>query len=77
MPSRIVASTEARKPTFLGIRVAATNLTQRHVMSGFAFLGRTAGFDIVQHLIPYDSHSTFGRAFVVGLLNTILMRSCQ
>jgi general L-amino acid transport system permease protein len=57
----------------LFIRIAATNLTQRHVVSGFAFLGRTAGFDIVQHLIPYDSHSTFGRAFVVGLLNTILM----
>jgi len=58
---------------FLGIRIAATNLAQRHVVSGFEFLGRTAGFDIVQHLIPYDSHSTFGRAFVVGLLNTILM----
>jgi general L-amino acid transport system permease protein len=56
-----------------GVRVAANNLAQRHVVSGFDFLGRTAGFDIVQHLIPYDSHSTFGRAFVVGLLNTILM----
>ena len=58
---------------FLGVRVAAHNLAQRHVVSGFDFLGRTAGFDIVQHLIPYDSHSTFGRAFVVGLLNTILI----
>ena len=57
----------------LGVWVAADNLAQRHVVSGFEFLGRTAGFDIVQHLIPYDSHSTFGRAFVVGLLNTILM----
>ncbi len=54
-------------------RIAADNLAQRHVVSGFAFLGRTAGFDIVQHLIAYDSHSTFGRAFAVGLLNTILV----
>ena len=34
----------------------------------------TAGFDISQTLIPYSSQaSTYGRAFWVGLLNTLLV----
>ena len=34
---------------------------------------RTAGFDISQTLIPYTTRSTYGRAFWVGLLNTLLV----
>jgi len=41
--------------------------------SGFGFLGNTAGFDIVQHLIPYSEQSTYGRVLLVGLLNTLLV----
>ena len=41
--------------------------------SGFAFLGNTAGFDIIQHLIPYSETSTYGRVLLVGLLNTMLV----
>lgn len=42
------------------------------VASGFDFLGRLAGFDVSQSLIDFASdRSTYGRAFVVGLLNTL------
>jgi len=53
---------------------AAHNLAQAHVVSGFGFWNNTAGFDISQTLIRYSaSTSTFGRAFWVGLLNTLLV----
>jgi len=50
-----------------------SNLEQRGITTGFAFLDQKAGFSIIQHLIPYDSTYTYGRTFVVGLLNTILV----
>jgi general L-amino acid transport system permease protein len=50
---------------------ARANLSNR--VSGFAFLGHSAGFGINQTLIPYDESSTYARVFVVGLLNTLLL----
>lgn len=52
---------------------AAANLKRQGIASGFAFLDKTAGFDIIQHLIPYDETMSYGRAFVVALLNTLLV----
>src|SRR3984885_955113 len=53
---------------------AVQNLTRAHIASGFGFWNNTAGFDISQALIAYSpSTSTFGRAFWVGLLNTLLV----
>jgi general L-amino acid transport system permease protein len=53
---------------------AADNLARAHIASGFRFWDNTAGFDISQTLIAYSSStSTFGRAFWVGLLNTLLV----
>ena len=49
------------------------NLARLGVASGFGFLARPAGFDIGQAMIEYSSSSTFGRAFLVGFLNTILV----
>lgn len=50
------------------------NLARAHIASGFGFWNNTAGFDISQTLIAYSaSTSTFGRAFWVGLLNTLLV----
>jgi general L-amino acid transport system permease protein len=49
------------------------NLNNRGITSGFAFLDRSAGFGIVQHLIDYQEGDTYGRVFVVGLLNTLLV----
>jgi general L-amino acid transport system permease protein len=53
---------------------AADNLAKANIASGFRFWDNTAGFDISQALIDYSpSTSTFGRAFWVGLLNTLLV----
>jgi general L-amino acid transport system permease protein len=49
------------------------NLRSAHVASGFGFLWRRSGFDISQTLIPYSIESTFGRAFLVGLVNTLIV----
>ena len=59
---------------YAAILNAAQNLARAHVASGFGFWNNTAGFDISQTLISYSaSTSTFGRAFCVGLLNTLLV----
>jgi general L-amino acid transport system permease protein len=53
---------------------AIDNLERAHITSGFGFWDTTAGFDISQSLIHYDPEvSTYGRAFWVGLLNTLLV----
>ncbi|HUZ34497.1 MAG TPA: amino acid ABC transporter permease [Xanthobacteraceae bacterium] len=53
---------------------AALNLSRANIASGFGFWNNTAGFDISQTLIAYSaSTSSFGRAFWVGLLNTLLV----
>jgi len=49
------------------------NLRRAGLASGYGFLFDTAAFDINQRLIEYDSTSSYGRAFVVGGLNTILV----
>ncbi|MBB3964225.1 amino acid ABC transporter permease [Rhizobium metallidurans] len=51
----------------------ALNLQRSNTASGFAFLNGRAGFEIGQSLIAYSSDSTYGRALVVGILNTILV----
>ena len=50
-----------------------TNLRNQGIAAGFGFLDRTAGFDIGFSLIDYSAVSTYGRAFWVGLLNTLLV----
>jgi general L-amino acid transport system permease protein len=49
------------------------NLTRRGINTGFAFLFNEAGFGIVQTLIEYNESDSFGRTFLVGLLNTLLV----
>ncbi|MCL6708007.1 amino acid ABC transporter permease [Pseudomonas sp. R2.Fl] len=49
------------------------NLARSNTASGYAFLRGRAGFDIGQSLIAYSSDSTYGRAILVGLLNTLLI----
>lgn len=53
---------------------AVDNLKRANVASGFGFWDQAAGFDISQTLIEYSaSISTYGTAFWVGLLNTLLV----
>ncbi|AYD01422.1 amino acid ABC transporter permease [Neorhizobium sp. NCHU2750] len=47
------------------------NLQKANIASGFGFLNGRAGFDIGQSLIAYSSDSTYGRALLVGILNTL------
>jgi general L-amino acid transport system permease protein len=50
---------------------ALTNLESRGITTGFNFLDQPAGFGISQSLIDYNDTDTYGRTFVVGLLNTL------
>ena len=52
---------------------AIENLQRAGIASGFGFLNNTSGFDVNQTLIPYNATSTYGQAFLVGLLNTLLV----
>ncbi|WP_291550294.1 amino acid ABC transporter permease [Bosea sp. (in: a-proteobacteria)] len=50
------------------------NLRAQKIASGFGFWHNAAGFDVNQKLIPFTaSGSTYGQAFFVGLLNTLLV----
>ncbi len=48
-------------------------MRQRGLVAGFDFLNRESGFEIGEGLIPYTSSDTYGRALLVGLLNTLLV----
>lgn len=50
---------------------AADNLERRGISTGFGFLDREAGMEIGESLIAYDPSASYGRAFVVGLFNTL------
>lgn len=50
-----------------------TNLTTRNISTGWEFLRKTAGFDLIMSLISYSSDSNYGRALLVGFLNTLLV----
>src|SRR5437764_4368914 len=59
---------------YSAVRNAADNLARAKIASGFGFWNQTSGFDISQTLIQYSSQAgTYGRAFWVGLLNTLLV----
>lgn len=84
--SRLIYSPRFRSIAFQLITVAVlgyffyviinntiSNLNDRGISTGFGFLDRQAGFGISLSLIDYDETYSFGRTFVVGLLNTILV----
>ena len=55
----------------------SSNLTsamrQRGLVAGFGYLRSTAGFEIGESLIAYRPTDTYGRAYLVGLLNTLVV----
>ncbi len=55
------------------VRNVHDNLAARGLSLGFGFLWQEAGFGISFHLIDYSEASSYGRAFLVGLTNTILV----
>jgi general L-amino acid transport system permease protein len=54
-------------------RNARANLAAQGIGSGFGFLANTAGFGVNQSLIAYNESDSYGRIFLVGLLNTLLV----
>ncbi|MEZ8104323.1 amino acid ABC transporter permease [Vibrio clamense] len=52
---------------------ALTNLDARGIATGFGFLSEEAGFGIGLTLVEYDETFSYGRTFVIGLLNTALV----
>lgn len=49
------------------------NLESRAITIGFSYFTQEAGFDVSETLIAYDPSNTYGRVFVVGLLNTLFV----
>ena len=47
------------------------NLQRQNITSGFGFLHKESSFEIGESLIPYSAASSYGRALLVGALNTI------
>lgn len=43
----------------------------RGIQAGFGFLSQPAGFEIGEGWLAFDAQRTFGRAFAVGLTNTV------
>ena len=52
---------------------AQENMDTRGIEFGFGFLSKAASFDIQFSLIDYDGSMSYGRAYLVGLLNTLLV----
>ncbi|HHF2973320.1 TPA: amino acid ABC transporter permease [Vibrio diabolicus] len=55
------------------INNALNNLDARGIATGFGFLNQEAGFGIGLTLIEYDETYSYGRTFIIGLLNTALV----
>lgn len=47
------------------------NMRERGIQSGYDFLVQTAGFDIGESLMAFDSNESYLKAFWVGLSNTL------
>ena len=40
---------------------------------GFDFISSTAGFDIGWSIIPYEPTMSYGRVYLVGIFNTLIL----
>ena len=52
---------------------AQENMDTRGIEFGFGFLKQEASFDIQFSLIDYDGSKSYARAYLVGLINTLLV----
>ena len=50
-----------------------SSMARSQLSFGFGFLDSTAGFGIAESPIPYRATDTYGKALLVGLLNTIVV----
>ena len=47
------------------------NMRARGIQSGFDFITQPAGFAIGESIVPFDSAESYGKAYLVGLSNTL------
>lgn len=47
------------------------NLQRQNIATGFSFLREVSQFEIGEKLVSYSSRDTYGRALLVGFLNTL------
>ena len=52
---------------------AQVNMDNRGIEFGFGFLTQESSFDVQFSLIDYDGSHSYARAYLVGLLNTLLV----
>jgi len=52
---------------------AQLNMDERGIDFGYGFLSQESSFDVQFSLIEYDGSHSYARAYLVGLLNTILV----
>ncbi|MDX6750655.1 ABC transporter permease subunit [Geminicoccaceae bacterium 1502E] len=50
---------------------ASDNLARQNIATGFDYLARPASFVISDKLVPYEPSDSYGRALLVGVLNTV------
>lgn len=50
---------------------AVENMRARGIRSGFDFLTQPAGFEIGESILNYNASQSYGKAFLVGLANTV------
>jgi general L-amino acid transport system permease protein len=55
------------------VKNTTDNLRALNQNFGWSFLNTTAGFDIIQRPLAYQNVSTFGRALLIGFLNTLII----
>ena len=51
--------------------ITQANLQRQHIATGFSFMGREAGFEIGESMIPFSATNSYARALWVGVLNTL------
>src|SRR5829696_5566808 len=49
------------------------NLARQGISVGYGFMNNPASFGIGETFIPYEPSNTYGRALLVGLLNTLVV----
>ncbi len=47
------------------------NLERQSIATGWGFVDKEAAFEIGESVIPYSAADTYGRALIVGVLNTV------
>lgn len=48
-----------------------SNMAKQSIASGFGFIQKEAAFELGESLIEYSAADTYGRALIVGVLNTL------